>query len=800
MNNTFNSFISFLMFLILSISCSILNIIFYIYKKKGYYLHNLRKIIFVNFIASTIFLIIGLPFFILNNGDEITESFEVFLLPIILFNLSMFLFVFSIIIFLLPHLEEELNRINLEIPSYHNANKGSIKIGKIMKGKHKKYNFYLSIKDLEKHVFICGATGTGKSNFLQNFLVNFTQNHNIPFFLVEFKGEYHFLQKKIKDLLILWPGENFSINIFNPEDSNPLIHAERIFDILKSGQFLDDNAEFSPQMQKVLVEILAKVCKDKELQSWKGFEYYCKKYLEENLNNIPMLKQTLISIKNRIRRFSEGPLKALFEKNNEYKVKTLFKRNVILDLSSIIRLGGEKKDALFFLNMIFKYLWDQNLTKGAFKYKGIKHITIVEDAQYFAPQDLVKKNKLTTYLEDIALLQRGTGECLIALATRPDISRDILANAGVLLTLKNHIEKDLMCELLNLDLEKKNYLSILEEGQGIIRINSIKEPFLLWVPYIERESLNFSEIRSTNEVILRNREPTEDFINKDEKKKIFIRVIPLVNYLVNCFKKIGYELRIKIKKVFDQIFPRSLKKKKTALNNDFQNRDQILEIKSDVKISEINNDNKEREILPYSIIEETQGDNLNNFNRAILNYKDLLMKYIKITNLHKTEAYDEMIINSIEFINLILDKISQQIGINYKDLNDFLKRITEMKLENKFILYNEIEILATLLHNNTEASCQFKPDISYSILSTIQKIMEKIKVHCKKNEDNNFSNAYDEFKTNSIKTKSPPSTLKVLKNNTNEYELSLNALTELDDFSKLESYIDKLFKLQKENK
>lgn len=118
----------------------------------------------------------------------------------------MFLFVFSIIIFLLPHLDEELNRINLEIPSYHNANKGSIKIGKIMKGKRKRFNFYLSIKDLEKHVFICGATGTGKSNFLQNFLINFTQNYNIPFFLVEFKGEYHFLQKKINDLLILWPG------------------------------------------------------------------------------------------------------------------------------------------------------------------------------------------------------------------------------------------------------------------------------------------------------------------------------------------------------------------------------------------------------------------------------------------------------------------------------------------------------------------------------------------------------------------------------------------------------------------
>ncbi|MCK4384342.1 MAG: hypothetical protein KAW66_13665, partial [Candidatus Lokiarchaeota archaeon] len=182
----------------------------------------------------------------------------------------------------------------------------------------------------------------------------------------------------------------------------------------------------------------------------------------------------------------------------------LFNQKVILDLSSIIRLGGEKKDALFFLNMVLKYLWDRNLTRGAINYDGINHITIIEDAQYFAPQDMSKKSKLTSYLEDIALLQRGTGECLITIATRPNISKDILANNGVVLTFKNHIEKDIMCELLNLDLEKKNYLSMLEEGYCIIRVNSIKEPFLLGIPYIKRNSITVSDIIKKNQLILRN--------------------------------------------------------------------------------------------------------------------------------------------------------------------------------------------------------------------------------------------------------------------------------------------------------
>jgi len=380
----------------------------------------------------------------------------------------LFLLCFSISLFIYSLYHQNDDIIELEKPSNLRSRKGTIRIGKVLEFGHKKHAFFLSLKDLEKHMFICGATGTGKTNFLQHFLINFKKQYKIPFMLVEFKGEYHFLQKTIENLLIIRPGENFSINIFNPEGALPEVHAERIFDILKSGKFLDENAEFSPQMEKVLVEILTKVCQNKEFQSWEGFYKYCQGYATNKQKEIPMLSQTLISITNRIRRFSLGSLKAIFDTDHKLKVKDLFKRNVLFDLSSIIRLGGEKEDALFFLNMVLKYLWDKNLTQGAYNFQGIKHITIVEDTQYFAPKDLARKNKLTSYLEDIALLQRGTGECLISLATHPDISEEILANCGVLVCFKTHMEKELLCKLLNLDTENEDYLSILEEGQCIV--------------------------------------------------------------------------------------------------------------------------------------------------------------------------------------------------------------------------------------------------------------------------------------------------------------------------------------------
>ncbi len=480
------------------------NTIFYYYRKKGYSLQRVKYGILLTFCLSILNFGFNLSYFLKEGSKEILNNINQYTYYILSFNLSIFLFGLTLILFFLNFFYSKDDSIDLTPPSYQDAKRGTFKIGRIIKKGNCKYHFKLSLNDLEKHMFICGSTGTGKSNFMQNLLINFKKSHNIPFFLVEFKGEYHFLQENINDLLILWPGENFSINIFDPGKSNPSIHAERIFDILKSGRFLDDNAEFSPQMEKVLIEILIKVCKQKHLQNWKGFEQCCNEYLTKNRNLIPMLKQTLISLKNRIRRFSSGPLKRLFETKKMISIQKIFKQNVILDLSSIIRLGGEKEDAFFFLNMILKYLWDRNLTKGAYNFDGIRHLTIIEDAQYFAPQNLIKKSKLTTYIEDIALLQRGTGECLITLATRPDISKEILANNGIVLTFKNHIEKEIICELLNINLEKKYYLSKLEEGECIIRVNSIKEPFLLKIPLIKRKFLTVSEITRNNNKILNN--------------------------------------------------------------------------------------------------------------------------------------------------------------------------------------------------------------------------------------------------------------------------------------------------------
>ncbi len=498
--------ILFILFLILSIISLFIAVIFYIFKNREWDKKIIRErnksvikyvSLFLSLILITLFSFCVMEF----NRDPSFEA-SVYL------SISGFLMVFSFSYLWIGFNMEDKYVVELDYPSYFKSRKGDIKIGKVMHGLKTKYDFYLSLKDLTQHMFITGTTGSGKTTFLQYFLMNFKEKFNIPFLLAEFKGEYQYLQGLIEDVLVIKAGENFTINIFDPEGIDPQIHAQRVFQIFKSGGFFE-NVDYSPQMEKYFVEILERVCKDEKKRSWEGFHKESQLYKiqkkRENRDLSHTIEMSITAIETRIRRYSIGVLRQIFGKQTGILIKDLFDYNVILDLSSLIRLGGEKQHALFFLNMILKYLWDRNLTRGSINYEGIRHLTIIEDAQYFAPQDLTDKEKLTTYLEDIALLLRGTGECLISLATHPSISRELLANAGVIISFQTHIQKSYLQELLNFDEKKKEYLSMLGKGYCIIRLNSIEKPFILKIPPVERKWLTCNQIDKKNQEVIEHK-------------------------------------------------------------------------------------------------------------------------------------------------------------------------------------------------------------------------------------------------------------------------------------------------------
>ena len=187
-----------LFYLILILILAGLNIVFFISQKREKSAIKLKFLIIILLVITLIiFISTSLPY--LTFTSESIKSSE----NIRFDNVFLFLLCFSTILFLYSLNNTKEDVIKLKKPSFFKSRKGRIKIGRVMEKTQKKHKFILSLKDLEKHMFICGATGTGKSNFVQNFLINFSKRYNVPFLLVEFKGEYHFLQKKIDNLLII---------------------------------------------------------------------------------------------------------------------------------------------------------------------------------------------------------------------------------------------------------------------------------------------------------------------------------------------------------------------------------------------------------------------------------------------------------------------------------------------------------------------------------------------------------------------------------------------------------------------
>ncbi len=129
-------------------------------------------------------------------------------------------------------------------------------------------------------------------------------------------------------------------------------------------------------------------------------------------------------------------------------------------------------------------------------------------------------------------------------------------------------------------------MSILEEGQCIVRVNSIKEPFLLEVPYIKHDPLTFAEIYENNNQILKRMRLSNEVlknnkINLSQSIRKAIKQIKETNFLDFKFKHekerkkkgnaVSYQARTK-----NSIKFKNLKVKEESERRDFENLEDFI--------------------------------------------------------------------------------------------------------------------------------------------------------------------------------------------------------------------------------
>ncbi len=403
-------------------------------------------------------------------------------------------------------------------------------LGNIMqRGIELKYNkVKLDPKVLNKHVFISGVTGSGKTTTSQKLLIE----AKMPFLVIEpAKTEYRQLYEYDKEILFYTVGRNdlspFRINpmevvkgdtisshidllmatfqaVYPMEASMPYILKEAMINCYtKLGWDLESNENeytenaweedglYWPTFSNLLSELTVVV-------NSKGFA--------KELNN-----NYIGSLVSRFSDLTIGTRGSIFNVPLSVNFEKIIENKVVIELDE---LKNEEDKILvmgFVLTRINQIIKNKHKVDPSFR-----HITLIEEAHRLLtkpePGESSKKIAVQTFTDLLAEV-RKYGECLIIIDQIPNkLAPEVLKNTNTKIVHKLFAEDDktAIAHSIALDDKQKQFLSKLKVGETIIFSEGWHKP--IWVKIEASSNLNPTEINESDiatkglEMILEDKE------------------------------------------------------------------------------------------------------------------------------------------------------------------------------------------------------------------------------------------------------------------------------------------------------
>ena len=413
-----------------------------------------------------------------------------------------------------------------------------ISLGKLVQsGNEIDTKVYLEKSALNKHIFITGVTGTGKTTTCQKLLLE----SELPFLVIEpAKTEYRILMNnpKTEDILIFTLGNDkvapFRLNPFEFFEGESI--TSRV-DMLKAAM------EASFDMEAAIPQIIESAMyscyedygwnidtdENEKFDNPYNEGVYSFPTLEDLLNKIEIevtkhnfddrLKKDYIgSITARLQGLLVGSKGQMLNARRSIDFRELIEKKVVLEIEGI-KNGTEKSLVMGF---ILTNLCEALRAKYD-KDKHFKHITLIEEAhrllsKYSAGDSLNKKNSVETFADMLAEV-RKYGESLIIADQIPNkMTPEVLKNTNTKIVHKIFAEddKEAIGNTISLSKEQKDFLSSLPTGRAIVFSQS-------WTKAVQvqiEQMTNTTSDEIIDEDRLRNR--VEDFYIENYKKGIFM--------------------------------------------------------------------------------------------------------------------------------------------------------------------------------------------------------------------------------------------------------------------------------------
>ncbi|MFX1604464.1 MAG: ATP-binding protein, partial [Promethearchaeota archaeon] len=344
-------------------------------------------------------------------------------------------------------------------------------IGETIFGGRRLSNVGLAVDWLREHIAILGATGTGKTTLVKHLMAQLSMKTDVPWWIFDVKGsEYLGLvghgESKIR---ILKPGfdSSFVINLIDPEMVNDENQAHSTFVILR--ELLNergDSSELSPAMEKLLRDSIMRMTE--KLDQGNSIQFLVK-VISEIAGNDRIGGMTRDALLNRLEIVTREPLSSILGGDSEtVRFSDLLNERVIFDLSHVARIGGMDSARLLY-NLVAKRIFDSAVKRGVTE--GVHHIVVLEEASNLVPESYTRHSAAdVTTGESMVMLQRATGQGVVVVSTRPNISSNILANTSTKVVFRLPYDSHVGGRFLSLNDNQEQYLRTMQRGRALMSI------------------------------------------------------------------------------------------------------------------------------------------------------------------------------------------------------------------------------------------------------------------------------------------------------------------------------------------
>lgn len=346
---------------------------------------------------------------------------------------------------------------------------------------------YLDKNNLDKHIFITGVTGSGKTTTCQKILLD----SGLPFLIIEpAKTEYRILTKKYDDVIVFTLGKDF----VTPFRLNPFEFFEHE-SITSRVDMIKASIEASFDMEAAIPQIIeSAIYSCYEDYGWdiatnKNDKFpdpfadgvYSFPTLEDLINKVESvveeqgfdvrLKNDYIgSIRARLQGLLVGSKGLMLNTRRSLDFEDLLERKVVLELEEIRSTTEKSLVMAFVLTNLLEAIKARFLKHGTYR-----HITLVEEAhrllsKYLPGDSPNKKQGVETFTDMLAEI-RKYGESLVIVDQIPNkLTPEVLKNTNTKIVHKIFAQddKEAIGNTIVLEEEQKEFLSNLETGRAVV--------------------------------------------------------------------------------------------------------------------------------------------------------------------------------------------------------------------------------------------------------------------------------------------------------------------------------------------